>query len=123
MNEGTHHISRRDERLRMAGFIAGIALGLVVYWLLGGASDLGEPGRRLAGIAVLMACWWVTEAIPISATALIPIVIFPVLGVLDINDTTSSYGHPLIFLFMGGLMLGKGLELWGAHKRLAQQRI
>ena len=119
MNEGTHHISRRDERLRMAGFIAGIALGLVVYWLLGGASDLGEPGRRLAGIAVLMACWWVTEAIPISATALIPIVIFPVLGVLDINDTTSSYGHPLIFLFMGGLMLGKGLELWGAHKRLA----
>lgn len=119
MNEGTHHITRRDERFRMAGFFGGIALGLVVYWLLGGSNDLGEPGRRLAGVAVIMACWWVTEAIPISATALIPIVIFPLLGVLDIDETTSSYGHPLIFLFMGGLMLGKGLELWGAHKRLA----
>ena len=119
MNEGTHHITRRDERLRVAGLIAGVVLGLAVYWLLSGAGDLSESGRRLAGVAVMMACWWVTEAIPLSATALVPIVCFPLLGVLSIDDTTSSYGNPLIFLFMGGLMLGKGLELWGAHKRLA----
>jgi sodium-dependent dicarboxylate transporter 2/3/5 len=119
MNEDTHHISQRDEYLRVIGLAAGVLAAVLVYWLLGGASDLGEPGRRLAAIAALMACWWVTEAIPLAATALVPVVCFPMLGVQPIDATTSSYGHPLIFLFMGGLMLGKGLELWGAHKRLA----
>lgn len=119
MNEDTHPISRRDEHVRVAGLIFGVLAALLAYWLLDGAADLGEPARRLASIAVLMACWWVTEAIPLAATALVPIVCFPMLGIQGIDATTSSYGHPLIFLFMGGLMLGKGLELWGAHKRMA----
>lgn len=119
MNEDTHPISRRDEHLRLGGLLIGVVAALAVYWLLGGAQGMGEPGRRLAAVAVLMACWWVSEAIPLAATALIPMVCFPVLGVQGINQTTSSYGHPLIFLFMGGLMLGKGLELWGAHRRMA----
>lgn len=119
MNEDTHSISRRDEHLRVLGLLIGLLAGAMVYWLLGGADDLDEPGRRLAAVAVLMACWWMSEAIPLAATALVPVVVFPALGVLPVSETTSSYGHPLIFLFMGGLMLGKGLEVWGAHRRLA----
>jgi sodium-dependent dicarboxylate transporter 2/3/5 len=119
MNEDTHPISQRDEHLRVTGLIVGVVAGVGVYLLLGNAGELSEPGRRLAGVATLMACWWVTEAIPLAATALVPVILFPVLNVLPVKDTTSSYGNPLIFLFMGGLMLGKGLELWGAHKRMA----
>lgn len=119
MNEDIHQISRRDEHLRVGGLIAGVLAAMLVYWLLDTPGDLSESGRRLAAVAVLMAIWWVSEAIPLAATALVPIVCFPVLGVQGINETTSSYGHPLIFLFMGGLMLGKGIELWGAHKRMA----
>jgi len=119
MNEDTHHISQRAEYLRVVGLVSGVVIAIAVYALLGQAQGLGEPGRRLAAVAILMACWWVTEAIPLAATALLPVIAFPLLNVLPIKDTTTSYGHPLIFLFMGGLMLGKGLEVWGAHKRMA----
>lgn len=101
------------------GLLAGPVVGVAIYLALGDAADLTEPGRRLAGVAVLMAIWWVSEAVPLSATALIPIVAFPVLGVLPVEDTTARYAHKLIFLFMGGLMLGVGLQRWDAHKRLA----
>tara|TARA_A100000171_G_scaffold48332_1_gene55659 strand:+ start:1408 stop:2940 length:1533 start_codon:yes stop_codon:yes gene_type:complete len=119
MNEDTHHISRRDEHIRVGGLVIGLVGAIVVYVLLANAGDLSESGRRLAAVAILMACWWVTEAVPLAATALVPVVVFPFLGILPVGETTQSYGHPLIFLFMGGLMLGKGLEQWGAHKRLA----
>lgn len=119
MNEDTHPISKRHERVRMGGLVLGLLGAGAVYALLGGASDLSDPGRRLAALATLMALWWVTEAIPLAATALLPVFAFPVLGILPVESTTRSYGHPLIFLFMGGLMLGRGLEQWGAHKRAA----
>lgn len=119
MNEDTHSISMRDEHLRLGGFFIGLMMAMWVYSLLGTSPDLSEPGRRLAGVAVLMACWWITEAIPLAVTALVPVIAFPLLGIHPLKETTGSYGHPLIFLFMGGLMLGKGLELWGAHKRMA----
>lgn len=119
MNEDIRPITRSKTRTHDLGLVLGPLMAVLVYLLLGHTVGLSEEARRLAGITVLMATWWVTEAIPLSATALLPIVCFPVLNILPIDETTSRYGHKLIFLFMGGLMLGKGLERWGAHKRLA----
>ncbi len=119
MNEDTRNVTRPPSKSHDIGLVLGPLLAIGVYVLLKDAPGLDEPARRLAGLAVLMAAWWVSEAIPLAATALIPIVGFPLLGILPVGDTTVRYGHKLIFLFMGGLMLGKGLERWGAHKRLA----
>ncbi len=119
MNEDVRHILRSFRHTNDLGLVLGPLLAVMVYLLLGGSSGLDEDARRLAAIAVLMAAWWVTETIPLAATALMPIVCFPLLNILPIEQTTARYGHKLIFLFMGGLMLGAGLERWGAHKRLA----
>jgi sodium-dependent dicarboxylate transporter 2/3/5 len=76
-------------------------------------------GWRTAAVAVLMAVWWVTEAIPIPATALLPLVLFPVLGVDTISATAAPYAQPLIFLFMGGFMIALAMQRWSLHRRIA----
>lgn len=119
MNEDTRHILPRTIPWHEIGLIMGPVLGAAVYLFLQEAHELAEPGRRLAGVAALMAVWWIFEAVPIAATALLPIILFPVLGILPVENTTARYAHKLIFLFMGGLMLGIGLQRWDAHKRMA----
>ncbi|MEX0876894.1 MAG: SLC13 family permease [Phycisphaerales bacterium] len=119
MNEGSRRFRLTESRVHDLGLLAGPLIAVAVYVLLGNFQDLGEDGRRLAAVGTLMAVWWVSEAIPLAATALVPIVLFPALQIVGITDTGARYGHPLIFLFMGGLMLGKGLERWGAHNRMA----
>jgi sodium-dependent dicarboxylate transporter 2/3/5 len=74
---------------------------------------------QVAGIAALMAVWWVTEALPIAATALVPVIAFPLLGLSSINEATAPYASPLIFLFLGGFMLALALERWNLHRRIA----
>jgi sodium-dependent dicarboxylate transporter 2/3/5 len=74
---------------------------------------------RVAAVAALMAVWWMTEAIPIAATSLVPLAAFPLLGVAGIRDTAAPYAHPIIFLFLGGFILAKGMERWDLHRRLA----
>lgn len=74
---------------------------------------------HVAGIALLMAAWWITEAIPVAATALVPVVAFPLAGVGGIEDATAPYANSLIFLFLGGFMLALGLERWNLHRRIA----
>ena len=66
-----------------------------------------------------MAGFWVTEAIPIPATALIPILLFPIFGLGTIQESAAPYAHPLIFLMLGGFMMAKAIEAWGIHERLA----
>ena len=68
---------------------------------------------------VWMAVWWVTECIPISVTALLPIVLFPITGGMDLSTTTAAYGHKLVFLFVGGFLIALAIEKWHLHKRLA----
>ncbi len=70
-----------------------------------------------------MATWWISEAIPIPATALIPLVLFPVLGIADIRATATPYAHPLIFLFLGGFIIAAAMQRWGLPRRIALQTI
>jgi len=95
----------------------------LMFLLMPQPEGLSEQGMMVAGIAVLMAAWWITEAIPIPATALIPIVLYPVLGVMSPADVTQSYAHHLIFLFMGGFMIAVTVEKWHLHQRIALNTI
>lgn len=74
---------------------------------------------RVAAVAVLMATWWLTEAVPISATALVPLVTFPTLGVSPIDAVAEPYADPLIFLFLGGFLIALAIERWKLHRRIA----
>lgn len=78
-----------------------------------------REGALAAGLTVLCALWWVFEPIPIPATSMIPLGVFPLLGILDGKQVAQAYGDPLILLLMGGAMLSKAMEKSGAHRRLA----
>jgi sodium-dependent dicarboxylate transporter 2/3/5 len=79
-----------------------------------------EPAAwRTVAVAFLMATWWVSEALPVAATALVPLVAFPLLGIAKISDTAAPYADPVIFLFLGGLTLGLAIQRWGLHLRIA----
>ncbi|MEM9687101.1 MAG: SLC13 family permease [Bacteroidota bacterium] len=72
-----------------------------------------------AAIAILMAFWWVTEAIPIGATSLLPIILFPILGVLDGKTVSETYINSIIFLYIGGFLMALAIEKWNLHRRIA----
>lgn len=100
----------------------GLVAGLVVFGALLALpppEGLSDAGWRVAAAAALMATWWMTEAIPIAATSLAPLVLFPLLGIAGVSDTAVPYANPIIFLFLGGFILAKGMERWGLHRRLA----
>jgi solute carrier family 13 (sodium-dependent dicarboxylate transporter), member 2/3/5 len=78
------------------------------------------PTAQLAlGVTLWMATWWITEVVPPAATALLPVVLFPICGILPLKTTTAEYGNELIFLFMCGFFLGKAIEKWQLHRRIA----
>ncbi|SFJ06780.1 SLC13 family permease [Albimonas pacifica] len=103
------------------------ALGLVaagaVYWGLGGSEGLSPDARIVAAVAALMAVWWMTEAVPLAATALIPIVLFPALTGQTVRETTSAYANPIVFLFLGGFLIAIAMEKWNLHRRMALKTI
>jgi len=100
------------------GLIVG-PLALAVMLSVPGPANLSLEGWRTAGVAVFMAVWWMTEAVPIPVTAMIPLVAFPVLGVLSMADAAGPYAADIIFLFMGGFLLAVAMERWGLHRRIA----
>ncbi len=74
---------------------------------------------KVAAVSILMAIWWITEAVPLAATSLVPLVFFPFFGVLSGSEISASYINSVIFLFIGGFMLAIAMENWGLHKRIA----
>ena len=74
---------------------------------------------RTAGVVAAMAILWMTEAIPIPVTALLPLVLFPLLGVAPIQGAAAPYANPVIYLFLGGFILALGLQRWRLHERVA----
>ncbi len=81
--------------------------------------DLAEPGRATLAVAAWMAVWWLTGALSLSVTALLPLALFPILGITSPAGAAAPYAHPIIFLFMGGFFLAVAIERWGLHRRLA----
>ncbi|HLG06812.1 MAG TPA: SLC13 family permease [Gemmatimonadales bacterium] len=105
-------------RRRRVGLLAGLVIPAVLLFLPPPAG-LPPAGWRTAAIAVLMATWWISEAIPIPATALAPLVLFPLLGIAPIGPVAAPYANPVIFLFLGGFLIAAGLEACGLHRRIA----
>jgi len=100
----------------------GIILGILFFFAILFFTDL-KPGHpevtRALAVAVLMATWWITEALPLAVTALLPVVLFPLLGVMDGKEVSSTYFNHIIFLFLGGFMVALTMEKWNLHKRIA----
>ncbi|MFB6290465.1 MAG: DASS family sodium-coupled anion symporter [Candidatus Bipolaricaulia bacterium] len=99
------------------GLVVGLALFALILFLPIEIHSLSA--KRTLAIALLMATWWVTEALPIPAVSLLPLVLFPSLGIMDSGEVASQYGHRLIFLFMAGFLIAMAMQKWDLHKRIA----
>ncbi|MBI1318760.1 MAG: DASS family sodium-coupled anion symporter [Candidatus Hydrogenedens sp.] len=97
-------------------------LPLVLCALLLAFADF-SPGNplitRTAAVALLMAAWWITGAIPLAATALLPVALFPVLGIMNAADAASNYVNDIIFLYIGGFLVALAMQRWNLHRRIA----
>jgi sodium-dependent dicarboxylate transporter 2/3/5 len=102
---------------RYGGFL--FALVLFVLLLSFNPLHLSEKGNRVLAVAALMITMWVTEALSMPVVALMPLVLFPFLGIAKLDETAAPYANPIIFLFMGGFMIGLAIEKWNLHKRIA----
>lgn len=103
---------------QLFGLFAGPAIFVLIYLFFKPA------GLEPKGIAVLastawMATWWITEAAPIPVSSLLPLVLFPTLGVAAIKDVAAPYSDPTIYLFLGGMLIAVAIERWNLHKRIA----
>ena len=87
--------------------------------LLGPIGGMSETAWRTAALGFLMVIWWVTEAVPIAATALLPLALLPLMGVMNVGAAAAPYANPVIYLFLGGFVLATAFERSGLHRRLA----
>jgi len=111
---GTAHAPLRHR----LGLVAGPAV-FALLLLLPAPAGLAPAGWRTTALGLLMAVWWITEAIPLAATALLPLVLTPLLGIGSIQDAAHPYANPVIFLFLGGFLIAAAVEHCGLHRRLA----
>jgi len=99
----------------------GLVLGVFLFVIMLTAPPPGMTPltAKAAAVAVLMATWWITEAIPIPATALLPLALYPLLGIMDARVTARAYGDHNVFLFMGGFFIAMAMQKWKLHRRIA----
>jgi sodium-dependent dicarboxylate transporter 2/3/5 len=105
-------------KARIFGFFIGPLLALLLY-ALPAPQNLAPATWHTAPVAVWMIAWWVSEAVPLAVTALLPVVFFPIIGVMTLKDTLAPYANPVVFLFLGGFILAAALQKTGLHRRMA----
>ncbi len=119
--------SRAALRVRRFGLLAGPTVALLLYFALppeyvdaaGKTVAFTHAGRATLAMMAWMAVWWMTEAVEIEVTSLLPIVAFPLLGIMKLGATTANYGADVIFLFLGGFVLALAIQRWGLDRRIA----
>lgn len=105
------------QQIKIVSLFAGIAIALFFYFI--NPFGVAEKACIVLAVGVLMITWWVTEALPMPVVALLPLILFPLLGIADVRSVAPNYMDPVIFLFMGGFMLGLAIEKWNLHRRIA----
>jgi solute carrier family 13 (sodium-dependent dicarboxylate transporter), member 2/3/5 len=98
-----------------------VATGLLLFFVFLFFNPLGLEAKaaKTLAVAALMISWWILEALPMPVVALMPIIFFPVMGIAKLDETTAPYANSIVFLFMGGFMIGLAIEKWNLHKRIA----
>lgn len=107
-----------DSPVRRIALVAGPVVAVALCLLVD--LDPAHPAvTRTAAVALLMAIWWMTECIPLAATALLPVVLFPLLGIMDGREVSTEYFNSVIFLFVGGFLVALAMQRWNLHRRIA----
>ncbi len=100
------------------GFLLGVAAAILVI-LLPTPDGLSPEAHKTAALFLLMGVWWATEAVPVAVTALVPLALFPMLGIVDIQSAANPYANKTIYLFFGGFLIATAIQKWDLHKRIA----
>ena len=100
------------------GFVLGLIMALIVL-SLPTPEGLSSEAHRTAAIFLLMGTWWATEAVPVAVTALVPLALFPLLGIVDIQSAANPYANKIVYLFLGGFLIATAIQKWNLHKRIA----
>ncbi len=109
---------QKPSRVKGIGLVAGPLLFIYFYFFTN--LDPSQPAvSATLAVALLMAVWWITEAVPLAVTSLLPVALFPLLGIMDGKDVSSTYFNHVIFLFIGGFMVALAMQKWNLHKRIA----
>lgn len=118
MEEHSARKNNRSTHIKGAGLIGGPLF--FIYFLFFTDLDPTNPavGATLA-VAMLMAVWWITEAVPLAVTSLLPVALFPLLGIMDGKEVSGTYFNHVIFLFIGGFMIALAMQRWNLHRRIA----
>jgi sodium-dependent dicarboxylate transporter 2/3/5 len=106
------------DRIKWIGMVSGPLLFTLILWFAHPA-NMNPQAVQVMAVTVWIAIWWITEAVPLPVTSLLPIILFPLMHVMKLEDTTRAYGHPLIFLYIGGFLLAIAIEKTGLHSRIA----
>lgn len=130
-------VPAKTRNIRLGGLVAGVVLAIIVYLIFpdtlstslqeslanSGIETTPDKIAITAAVAALMGAWWMFEAIPLAATALVPLVLFPIFQVAEMKAVGASYGSPTIFLFMGGFFLALTMQRWNLHLRIALRTV